>query len=90
MIELTGPTSVSVVAPINDKLLCFGMLEMAKMAIEEHHRELFQPTPLAHARGDCPAPKCQPTNTILGRRRRTPRTTLTTGGCLTEPTPHKG
>lgn len=40
MIELTGPTSVNVVAPINDKLLCFGMLEMAKMAIEEHHREL--------------------------------------------------
>jgi hypothetical protein len=40
MIELTGPNSVNLVGPIQDKLLCFGMLEMAKAAVEEHHREL--------------------------------------------------
>jgi len=51
MIELTGPNSINLVAPINDKLLCFGMLEMAKMAIEEHHRELRLQALLAEKSG---------------------------------------
>jgi len=44
MIELTGPNSVNVIGPIGQKHLCFGMLEMAKMSIEEHHRNLGQAT----------------------------------------------
>lgn len=40
IITINPDGSVSVNGPINDKVICYGMLEAAKDAIREHHARL--------------------------------------------------
>jgi hypothetical protein len=58
-ITISEQGQLNVNGPIHDKLLCFGLLELAKEAVPEHHRKKANGSGIMLAGA--------PVNAVLGR-----------------------